>query len=174
MKKTLTVLLLTLVCAVPAFADMQGKGMKEHGQARAKCECGEHGMKGCDLHKRDMLGMLIRHADKLGLKSDQVAKLKTIHTGMQKKMVALDADKKIARLEMKEILEVKDFDLDKANAQVQKISDIEKNKHLEMLKSMKEVRSILTDDQFKKLQEMKHRMWEGKGKYGHKEHTEHK
>jgi Spy/CpxP family protein refolding chaperone len=152
---------------------MQGKGLKDHGQGHATCDCGEHRMKGCDLHKRDMLGMLIKHADKLGLKPDQVAKLKTIHTGVQKKMVALDADKKIARLELRETLEVKDFDLNKANAQVQKISEIEKNEHLEMLKTKKEVRSILTDDQFKKLQDMKHRMWEGKGRHGHKEHMEH-
>ena len=53
-------------------------------------------------------------------------------------------------------MEVKDFDLEKASAQVKKIEDIRTAQHLEMLKSMKDVRSILTDEQFKKMKEMMH------------------
>lgn len=173
MKKTLAVVLLSVFCAVPAFADMQHKDALKGTQ---KCECHEHDMQMCDMHgmhkRGDMLGMFLRHADKLGLSPDQVAKLKSIHTGMEKKRIQLDADLKIARIDLRQIMEVKDFDLDKADAQVQKISDIQKNKRLEMVKSIKEVRSVLTDDQFKKMHEMMHRMWEGK-KHGMPEHKEH-
>jgi Spy/CpxP family protein refolding chaperone len=121
------------------------------------------------MHKRgDMLGMLIKHADKVGLSGEQVAKLKGIHRVMEKKKIRSEADMKLTRIDLKEIMEVKDFDLEKANAAVQKISDIKRDQHLEMLKSMKDVRSILTDEQFKKIKDMKHRMWEGKKPGGKK------
>jgi len=53
-----------------------------------------------------------------------------------------------------EIMEVKDFDLEKAGAAVKKIADLKTAHHLEMLKAMKEMRTMLTDDQFKKMQTM--------------------
>ena len=66
------------------------------------------------------------------------------------------ADLKIAEIDMMAIMEVKDFDLEKAIDQVKKISDIKLTHHLEMLKSMKEVHAILTDEQFKKMKKMMH------------------
>jgi len=51
-------------------------------------------------------------------------------------------------------MEVKDFDLEKASAAGKKIADINAAHHLEMLKSMKEVRTILTDEQFEKMRKM--------------------
>jgi len=109
-----------------------------------------------------MMGMCLKNADKLGLTDDQVNKITPIHREMQKKMIRAKADLEIARIELKEIMAVKDFDLEKAGAQVRKIEDIRTNKHLEMLKSMKEVRSILTDEQFKKMKKMMPMMMEPK------------
>ena len=154
MKRILTALLLTAVCAVPAFADMHGNEGKEH----RKCECREQ-MGKERMHKRgDILGMLIMQADKVGLTDDQVAKLKVIHRGMEKKKIRFVADLKLAKIDLKEVMEVKDFDLDKASAAAQKISDIKRDQRLEMLKSIKDVRSILTDEQFKKINHMRHHM----------------
>ena len=159
MKRILTALMLTVVFAVPAFADMNGKEMKE-------CACHEQKMGMPDMHrgmhkKGDMLGMLIKHADKVGLTDDQVVKLKAIHRTMEKKEIRAEAEKKITKIDLMEIMEVKDFNLEKADAAAKKISGIETSKHLEMLKTLKEVRSILTDEQFKKIKEMKSKMMEG-------------
>jgi Spy/CpxP family protein refolding chaperone len=61
-----------------------------------------------------------------------------------------------------EIMEVKDFDLEKASAAVKKIADIKTAHHLEMLTAMKEMRSILTDEQFKNMKKMHMEMDEKK------------
>jgi Spy/CpxP family protein refolding chaperone len=53
-----------------------------------------------------------------------------------------------------EIMEVKDFDLEKASSAVKKITEIKAAHHLKMLKAMKEMRTILTDEQFKKMKKM--------------------
>jgi len=59
-------------------------------------------------------------------------------------------------------MEVKDFDLDKANTAVKKIEDIKTAQHLEMLKTMKDMRTILTDEQFKNMHKMYMKMGEKK------------
>jgi len=90
----------------------------------------------------------------MGLTDDQLLKMKPMHSEMQKKQARFKADLKIAEIELMDILEVKDFDLEKASAAVKKIEDIKTAHHLEMLKAMKEIRTILTDEQFKKMQKM--------------------
>jgi Spy/CpxP family protein refolding chaperone len=90
----------------------------------------------------------------MGLTDDQIMKMKPIHSEVQKKQARFKADLKIAEIELMEIMEVKDFDLEKAISAVKKIEEIKTAHHLEMLKAMKEMRTILTDEQFKKMKEM--------------------
>lgn len=102
----------------------------------------------------DMMGMCIQNADRMGLTDDQVMKMKPLHREMQKKQAQFKADLKIAEIELMEIMEVKNFDLEKADTAVKKIEGIKTAHHLEMLKAMKEMRTDLTDEQFKKMQKM--------------------
>lgn len=136
--------LLALSAPLPAFSQMKDMPMKEqkHGQMMEMDNMG------------DMMGMCIEHADKMGLSDEQIGKMKPAHREMQKKQLRFKADVKIAEIELMEIMEVKDFDLEKANASVKKNADIKTAHHLEMLKHMKEMRSMLTDDQFKNMKKM--------------------
>jgi Spy/CpxP family protein refolding chaperone len=147
MKKILFALLLTVVFAMPAFSQMD-MPMKGHG--------GGHGPM-MEMDNMDMMGgdmMCMEQANKMGLTDDQMMKMKPLHSEMQKKQIRSKADLKIAEIELREIMEVKNFDLDKATSVVKKIEDIKTTQHLEMLKTMKDIRSILTDDQFKKMHKM--------------------
>lgn len=145
MKKLALSLLLTVVFAVPAFSQMTDMPMK--GQGRMM-EMGEMDKMG------DMAGMCIEHAERMGLTDDQIMKMKPIHREMQKKQARFKADQRIAEIELMEIMDVKDFDLEKANAAVKKIAEIKTAHQLEMLKAMKEMRTILTDEQFKKMKKI--------------------
>ena len=145
MKKIVLSLLLMVVFAVPAFSQMKDMPMKGHGQMM---EMGNMDMMG------DMMSMCMGHADMMGLTDDQMIKMKPAQREMQKKQARFKADLKIAKIELMEIMEVKDFDIEKGNSAVKKIADIETAHHLEMLKAMKEMRTILTDEQFKKMQKM--------------------
>ena len=145
MKKLALSLLLTVVFAVPAFSQMTNMPMKGHGQMM---EMGNMDKMG------DMAGMCIEHADMLGLTDDQITKMKPIHREMQKKQARFKADLKIAEIELMEIMDAKDFDLEKAGSQVKKIAEIKTAHQLEMLKAMKEMRTMLTDEQFKKMKKI--------------------
>jgi len=143
-----------VLLALPAFAQMKDMPMehKAPGHVHMCNMDGTGDMMGGMAG--GMMGNCLQHAKELGLTDDQVSKLTPIHREMQKKMIRSRGDLEIARIELKEIMDVKDFDLEKATAQVKKIEDIRTNKHLDMLKSMKEVRSILTDEQFKKMKKL--------------------
>jgi Spy/CpxP family protein refolding chaperone len=163
MKKVLLTVCLSVVFATPAFSQMN-KPMGEHRE-------GHQGhMESCNMcnidrpreEMGDMMPKCLEYADKLGLTEEQINKVKPIQREMKKKQARYMADIKIAQMEMMEIMEVKDFDLDKATAAVKKVADIKTAHHLEMLKSMKEVHSILTDEQFKKMKKMMHMKMDGK------------
>ena len=102
----------------------------------------------------DHMGMCFDHADKLGLTDEQFKKAIPIHREMKKKQIKLEADLQIAEMEHMEIMEVKNFDLEKGKASVKKIADMITAHHFDMLKSMKEVRGILTEEQFQKIKKM--------------------
>jgi len=143
------VALLALSGPGPAFSQMKDMSMNGHGEGHG------HRMEMGNMDKMgDMMGMCMQHADMMGLTDDQIMKMKPVHSEMQKKQARFKADLKIAEIELMEVMEVKDFDLEKAGAAVKNIADIKTAHHLEMLKNMKEIRTILTDDQYKKMKKM--------------------
>jgi Spy/CpxP family protein refolding chaperone len=168
------VALLALSVPAPAFSETMDKPMREHREGHGQMmdrDHGDHGqMMGMGPMDRmgDMMGMCLEHADRMGLTDDQVAKMKPGHREMQKKQARFKADLKIAEIELMEIMEVKDFDLEKASAAVKKIGEIKTAHHLEMLKGMKEMRAVLTEDQFKKMKKMMMPMNMGEKKQGKK------
>jgi len=116
----------------------------------------------------DNIGMCLENADKIGLSEEQKTKLIPIHREMLKKHARFKADLKIAEIDLTNIMEPKDFDLDKAILATKKISEIRTNHHIDMLKAMKEVRTILTEEQYKKMRAMMMRKIGMIGKSSHK------
>ena len=143
------VALLTLITAVPAFSQMMDMPMKEHRAGHGPMmEMGQMDEMG------DMMGMCMEHAEMMGLTDDQLMKMMPVHREMQKKQAQFEADLKIAEIELVEIMEIKDFDLEKASTAIKKIEGLKIAHQLEMLKAMKKVRANLTDEQFKKMKKM--------------------
>lgn len=148
--KIVTVVFLLALC-VPfsAFSEMMEMPMMEHREGHGQMM----GMGHMDK-TGDMVGMCMEHAEKLGLSEEQIMKMKPRHSEMQKKQARFKADVMIAEIELNDILEMKDFDLEKGRAAVKKIGEIKTAHQLEMLKSMKEMRTLLTDEQFTRMKKM--------------------
>lgn len=106
-------------------------------------------------HMDEMVGACLANADRLKLSDDQIEKLRPLHREMQKKQAKFRAEIKVAELELAEVMDVKDFDIEKAEAITKRISDLRLEHHRELLKLMKEVRAILTVEQFEKMKKMK-------------------
>lgn len=149
MKKILFSLVLTIVFAMPAFSEMADMSMKGHGEGYGQMQ-----EKGYMDKMGDMMGMCLKHSDKIKLTDEQLMKMRSLHFEMQKKHAQFKADLKIAEIELMEIMDVKDFDLDKAGTAVKKVAEIKSVHHVGMLPAMKDMRTILTDEQFKKMKMM--------------------
>lgn len=148
--KLAAVVLLALSVPMPAFSQMRDMPMRQQGGGPGPMMMGMGNM---DM-MGEMMGMCLIQAEKMGLTDDQIMKMKPGHSEMQKKQARFKADLKIAEIELRDIMEVKDFDLEKASAAVRKIGEIKVAHHLEMLKAMKEMRAIVTDEQFKNMKKM--------------------
>jgi Spy/CpxP family protein refolding chaperone len=149
MKRILLSLLFTAFFAVPAWAGDMEMPMHEHMGGRGPImESGSMDRMG------EMMGMCLEHAQELGLTDEQVKKITPIHREMKKLLIRFNADLKLAEMERMETMEVKDFDLDKAIAEDKKIAGMKTAHHADMLKMMKQVRTLLTDEQFRKIKEM--------------------
>lgn len=149
MKEITVVFLLALCVPLSAFSQMMDMPMMEHRERHGQMMEMDHMDK-----SGEMMGMCMEHADKLGLTDEQIMKMKPRHSEMQKKQARYKADVKIAEIELKDIMEVKDFDLEKSRSAVKKINEIKTAHQLEMLKAMKEMRTILTDEQFAQMKKM--------------------
>lgn len=144
--------LLAISVPAPAFSQMKDSSTKHHRPVHGQMMDMDH--MGHTDRMGDMMGMCLEHADKLGLTDEQITRMKPAHTVMQKQQARFKADLTIAEIELAEIMEFKDFDMEKASAAVRKIEGIKTAHHLEMLKNMKEVRTILTDEQFKNMKKI--------------------
>ncbi len=131
---------------VPAFSQMMDMPMPGHGDGHGpKMEMGK---------MSPMMGMCLEHAEELGLSEDQVGKMKAIHRDLEKYQARNEADRKIAEIDLMEIMDAKDFNLEKATAAVKKSADIKTAGQVARLKAMKEMRTILTEDQFNAMKKM--------------------
>jgi Spy/CpxP family protein refolding chaperone len=130
---------LLMTVPMPSFSQMKDMSMNEHREG--------HGQM-MEMGNMDKMG------DMMGLTDDQIMKMKPMHRELQKKQARFKADLKIAEIELMEIMEVKNFNMEKTSSAVKKIAQIRTANHLEMLKAMKEMRAILTDEQFKNMKNM--------------------
>lgn len=142
------VAMIALSVPAPAFSQMKDMSMKDHKGHGQMMEMGNMEKMG------DMMDMCLEHAEKMGFTDFQLLKMKPLHRDMQKKHARFIADEKIAQIELMEIMEVKDFDLEKAISAVKKIADIKTSHQLEMLRAMNEMRNNLTDEQYKEMKKM--------------------
>lgn len=153
MKKTIILILFTLIGIGNAqMMDMKKDQMMMHQHMDMMKQ---NGMKVMNMDMMDdNVGMCLENADKIGLTEEQKSKLVPIHREMMKLNARFKAEIKIAEIELMEVMEPKDFDLDKAIVATKKISDLRAAYHSEMLKAMKNVRTILTEEQYKKMRNL--------------------
>jgi Spy/CpxP family protein refolding chaperone len=102
--------------------------------------------------RMDMLGRL---ADRLDLSEEQRDEIKDVLTAHQKDMIQQKADRELAEVELRELVQSDDPDLDAIEEQIKEIANLEAQTRYSQIKAMVDARSVLTDEQkeaLKKLQ----------------------
>lgn len=102
------------------------------------------------MHQRMEHELFLDRIEDLGLSKDQVTKLKTIRSECRNDNVRKSAEDKIARLELKDLLDEQDWDLKTAEPLVRKAQTLEGDMLVRHLQAITAARKVLTAEQLQK------------------------
>jgi Spy/CpxP family protein refolding chaperone len=88
-------------------------------------------------------------ADELGLSADQSAKLKALQSDSRRDNIRNAAEVKIARLELADLLDGKDWSLKDAEPLIRKVQKLEGDIQVRYLHAMSGAQKVLTAEQLK-------------------------
>lgn len=122
----------------------------DRGHGMGQMDCGMPGM-GRDMKPHKMGRMLfLDRAAALELNEDQVFKLKAIHAECRRENIRQEAEARIARLELKDLLDESNWIPAAAEKLVRKIKTIEGDLQVRRLRALAEARKVLTPEQLRK------------------------
>jgi len=124
----------------PTFAD-EGHGKKGHGG---------HDQEEQHDHGGHYLKHLLKHAKEFELTQEQITKLKAIQLDFKRSEARLEADAKVAKLELDALLDEEQVDLKAIQAKVEQLKKSEGACLFEAIKSKRTAMALLTPDQREK------------------------
>lgn len=129
--------------AAPATGSMsQMRGMMGEGMGKMM-GAGRMGM----MEQRMAHMFYLDRTTELGLSTDQVGKLKALHTECRKDNIRNAAEVKIARLELADLLGSDNWSLKDAEAKVLKVQKLEGDIQIRHLQALSAARKVLTAEQ---------------------------
>jgi Spy/CpxP family protein refolding chaperone len=151
------VALIVALTGFPVYAD-EGHGKMGHGG---------HDQGEQDDHSGHYLKYLLKHAKEFGLTPEQISKVKAIQLDFKRTEARLEADAKVAKLELHALLEDDQADLKAIQAKVEQLKKAEGACLFEAIKSKRTAMALLTPDQREKDRAHRERMKsEGEGQQG--------
>jgi Spy/CpxP family protein refolding chaperone len=111
---------------------------------------GGHDLGEQDEHSAHYLKHLLKHAKELGLTTEQISKLKAIQLDFKRSEARLEADAKVAKLELHALLEDEQADLTAIQAKVEQLKKAEGACLLAAIKSTRTAMALLTPEQREK------------------------
>jgi len=149
----LSVCFLVIFGAGSSYAQMCGCMDKMEEGMHMRGEMGHQEMEGM----RGMRGgghPMWKHLMGLGLDEKQKEAVKAIQNKEMKAMIQKRANRQIAKVELREILAKDPVDMKAVEAKLKQIEGIETDMRLAHIRTMEDVKELLTPDQKKKMREM--------------------
>lgn len=150
--------LIVAMTVVPVLAD-EGHGM------RGMMGHGGHDQEKQDDHSAHYLKHLLKHAKEIGLTEEQIGKLKAMQLDFKRTEARLEADGKIAKLELHALLEDEKVDLTAIKTKVNQLKYAEGSLMFAAMKAKRDGMALLTPDQREKDRAVHEQMMSG-GQHG--------
>ena len=163
MKRQWVVVLGGVACLVAAtflsgLAD-EAQGRMMHDQMHGGHDQGEH--------SAHYLMHVLKHAKEIGLTSEQIGKLKALQLDFNRIQARMEADIKIARLELHALLEEEQAELSAIQAKVDQLKKAEGALMLAAIKGKRDASALLTPEQREKERAHREKMKSGgEGQHG--------
>ena len=147
--------LIVAMTVFPVFAD-EGQRQMMHGG---------HDQDEQDDHSGHYLTHLLKHAKAIGLTPEQIGKLKALQLDFKRTEARLEADSKMAQLELHALLEDEQADLAAIQAKVDQLKKTEGACLVAAIKSRHNAMTMLTPDQREK-ERLAHEQMKAGGQHG--------
>lgn len=147
--------LITAMTVLPVFAD-EGHGQMGHGG---------HDQDDQGDHSGHYLKHLLKHAKEIGLTPEQISKVKALQLDFKRSEARLEADAKVAKLDLHALLEDEQADLTAIQAKVDQLKKTEAACLFTAIKSKRNAMAMLTLDQREKDRAVHEQMKSG-GQHG--------
>jgi Spy/CpxP family protein refolding chaperone len=152
------ILVLALAIVGLAAANYSSSCPQHNDCASQNACCAKHGGRGlCLIDCRSLPGPkgVLKYESELGLTEEQVSKLKALCLATQKEKVRIEADTKILKLEVAELLDKKVVDKAAVDAKIDEIAQLRAKCAKQCVQTKLDTRGILTEDQLKKMKTLK-------------------
>lgn len=117
----------------------------------------KHSRFGIRMAERNMIParMLLQHKDELGLTDTQVSKIESMQTKFQEASIRGNADVKVKQLKLQNYLKSDKIDRKKLEQMIRDVAALKTNMQIDRMHYMLDVKSVLTAEQLKKIEEFK-------------------
>ena len=133
------VLLIVVMTVFPGFAD-QGHSMMHGG----------HDQEEQDDHSAHYLKHLLKHAKEIGLTPEQISKLKSVQLDFKRTEARIEADTKVAKLELQALVDDEQADLNAIQSKVDQLKKSEAACLFAGIKAKHQASALLSPDQREK------------------------
>lgn len=147
--------LIALIAGAPMFV-VESHAMMMHG-GHDQVEAEDHG--------GHYLTHLLKHAKEIGLTPEQISKLKFFQLDFKRTEARLEADAKVAKLELQALVEDEQADLNAIQAKVEQLKKAEGACQFAGIKVKRSAAALLTPDQRDK-EHAVHEQMKGSGQHG--------
>ena len=158
--------LFALVLFVPAmaFAEMGNdkKPMENCPMMQGRGGMADRSSRQMDGMECKEMGQYLKNKKELGLTEDQVKQLESIKTDCMKAQVKREADIKLARIDMMDLMKKESPDFAGMKEKIKQVDALELDGKLAMIDTKEKAYNVLTADQQKKLPELMKEKWEGR------------
>jgi len=129
-----------------AFDELAGqiRGLGEHFRRRSA--------PGDAPSEGPLVSLMLDRREELGLSSAQVQELERIRTDFQRAAIKLDADQRVARMDLSALLRAEPVDLGKVESKVREIERLRADLHLGRIRAIEQGKAQLSPEQRAKLQ----------------------
>jgi Spy/CpxP family protein refolding chaperone len=113
--------------------------------------------------RRERRAGMAQLQSEIGLTDQQVAEIRRIHTEGRKAAIRREADLRIARIELEELMGATTLDEAKIAARVKAISELQSAAFKERTESRLAIRRLVTPEQYQKMRQVRQQMVRARG-----------
>jgi len=97
--------------------------------------------------ERPLITIMLEHREDLGLSAAQVQEIERLRGGFERQAIKLDADRRIAQMDLASLLRAEPVELDKVEAKVREIERLRADLRIGRIRAIEQAKAQLTKEQ---------------------------